>query len=241
MARGTTLEKLLDQYRAECRLSLNSAHNQQDREAQVNHIQRVQAELWENFNWPHMRVRRELLCQAGQRYYDVPEDLSIDRLEMVEFRSDGVWRRLRTNITAGEYATVDSDLDQRSWPIVSWQLYEGEQVEVWPIANANGNPDTIDGTLRFTGIRNLAALVDDDDRADLDDKCIILYCAAERLSATGAKDAQYKLDKANARLAKLRGDLMPRRQFNMFGANQTRFFTERRNYRPYVTYRPPGT
>ena len=37
------------------------------------------------------------------------------------------------------------------------------------------------------------------------------------LAAGGAKDAQLKLDQANALYTKLRGSLTPRKQFRMFG------------------------
>ena len=60
MARGTTLLRLLDLYRAECRLSLNPAHNSGARDTQVSHIQRVQNWLWSDFDWPILLVERFL-------------------------------------------------------------------------------------------------------------------------------------------------------------------------------------
>lgn len=244
MARGTTLENLLTQYRAACRLSLNPAHNQGVREAQIDHIQRVQSDLWDGFDWPHLRVRRDYPVQQGQRYYAPPSDMLIDRVEHMEFRTDGIWRRLGTKIGAAEFAVTDSELDQQSWPVRAWQIHEGEDVEIWPITNRDADAPTLDGYLRFIGIRNLAPLVADADRADLDDKCIILYCAAEYLAGTGGKDAQFKLDKANARLAKLRGELTPTRSFNMFSTYKmanTSYAGRCYPFPFYVNYRPPGT
>lgn len=78
--RGTTLVHLLDLYRAECRLSSNPAHNAQARDAQVNHIQRTQEWLWDDFDWPFLRVERYLDLQQGQRFYAPPEDIHLERI-----------------------------------------------------------------------------------------------------------------------------------------------------------------
>ena len=65
MSRGTTLVKLLDDLRAECRISLNPAHNRQQRDVQVKMLQRKQEWLWNDFAWPHLRVERFIDLQAG--------------------------------------------------------------------------------------------------------------------------------------------------------------------------------
>lgn len=235
--RNTTLIKLLDDLRAETRSSLNPAHNAQVRDTQVKMLQRVQERMWDDFNWPHLRVERTIPCQAGQRYYDTPADLSIDRLERIEFSTDGRWYLLEYGISGANYGTWNSDLDQRSWPIRCWKFHEGEDIEFWPIADRGVDPVTLDGNLRFTGIRKLKPLVADDDRADLDDRLIVLYAAAEMLAASGSKDAQFKLDQANTIYAKLRSDLSPTRSFSMFGIGVR---PPRRGI--FITqYRPPGT
>lgn len=235
--RGRTLLYLLDGMRAEARMSLNPAQNAQDREAQVKLLQRVQSDYWEDFDWPHLRVEREVAIQAGQRYFDVPDDIPLDRLEKIEVFSSGIWQRLVPDITARQYAAFDSDLDQRSWPPRCWKIYEGELVEIWPVPLQDADPATREGTLKFTGIRKLRRLVDDDDQADLDDRLIILSAAAERLSASGAKDAQLKLQKASQLYRSLRSGLTPNRRFRMFGAGRP----ERCDRRPAVAgnYQPP--
>ena len=88
--RGTTLVKLLDILRVECGLSLNPAHNPQNRDTQIATLQRVQETMWADFAWPHLRVERAIDVQAGQRYYDMPGDLDIDRIEKIEIREAGV-------------------------------------------------------------------------------------------------------------------------------------------------------
>lgn len=220
MARGSTLTKLLDDLRAECRLSTNVAHNTQNREAQIHALQRKQEWFWHDFSWPHLRVERSVALQDGQRYYDMPADLDIDRIEKIEVRDAGVLCPLDWGIAAEHLAAHDSDLDSRSSPARRVRISEGEMLEVWPIPDTNASVATRDGFLRITGIKHLAPLVADDDRADLDDRLLVLHCAAEYLAATGAKDAQVKMDQANALYLKLRGGLMPRKVFDMFGSGE---------------------
>lgn len=225
MARGTTLIRLLDDYRAEARLSLNPAHNAQVRDTQVKILQRIQDRLWDEYNWPHLRVRRETLIASGQRYYDTPDDILIERIEHVEVFANGIWRPLRANVEPYHLDAYNSDLDERSYPPMRWQIAEGadgstEQIEIWPISNVDGNATTREGVFRVTGIRNLKPLVKDDDRAELDDRIIVLYAAAETLAASGAKDAQLKLEQANHILARKRSGMTPRRNFQMFGVGR---------------------
>lgn len=220
MARGATLIKLLNDLRAEARLSMNAAHNAQDRDRQVQMLQRKQEWFWEDFAWPHLRVERFLDLQAGQRFYDMPDDLDIDRIQKIEVKADQVYQPLCWGIDAEHYAAYDSEKGQRQWPPRRVRIYEDEQLEIWPISDTDYDPATQEGRIKITGIRRLAPLVKDSDRADLDDRLLVLHCAAELLAAQGAKDAQVKMDQATARYAKLRGDLLPRKVFRMFGNGQ---------------------
>lgn len=237
MARGTTLVKLLDDYRAEARLSLNPANNSQVRDTQVKLLQRVQETLWTDYNWPHLRVERQYKAQAGQRLYDWQNDFDIDRIQDVYFKHGGDWLKMYAGIDQEHYALHDSDLDARSYPVSRWKIYEGEQIEVWPIADRDGDATTLEGYFKVIGIRRLSPLVADTDRADIDDKLITLFAAAETLGASGAKDASRKLALAERRLMKLMGQLTPRRRFSMFGIGDKPL-----PRRAVITnYRAPGT
>jgi hypothetical protein len=220
MARGTTLIRLLDLYRAECRLSLNPAHNAQVRDTQVSHLQRVQEWLWSDFAWPILRVERFLETQNGQRFHSMPDDLDIDRITKIEVKHDDVYTPLRPGIDAEHYAAYDSDKDERQWPPQRWRISEDEQIELWPIPDTDYDALTQEGRIKITGIRKLQPLVDDGDRVDLDDRLVSLYAAAEFLAGAGAKDAGLKQQQANARYARLRGQQSPKRQFRMFGVGQ---------------------
>lgn len=237
MSRGTTLVKLLDKLRLEARLSNNPAHNAQVRDTQVNMLQRTQERLWRDFAWPHLRDEWQIELQIGQRFYDTPATLDIDRIERLEIFRDGSWYLLPYGIGGEEYSTWNSDLDEQSWPPRKWRIVRDEQLEIWPVPDQNADTTTREGYLKFTGTRRLRPLVDDGDRADLDDDMLALYCAAEIIAATGGKDAQFKLDQANTLYAKQRAGLSPTRSFRMYGIGEPQF-----PRRPVITtYRPPGT
>jgi hypothetical protein len=234
MARGTTLVELLDDLRAELHTSLNPAHNNQVRDKQVKFLQSTQEWLWEDFTWPHLRVHRNYLLQAGQYLYDVNADFDIDRIEKIEVKTGGRWLPVVPGIDAAHYAAHDTELGQRASPVRRWRIAENEQVEVWPIPDVNGVPATLEGYLKVTGIRKLRPLVADTDRCDLDDQLIYLYAAAKHSPDT--KEGKFALNLANKRLARLKGNLTPRRKFKMFGIGRSEA-----PRRPFIgQFRPPG-
>lgn len=236
MARGVTLVRLLDELRAEVRNSQNPAHNSQVRDPHIILLQREQERLWEDFPWPHLRVERFIPVAAGQRYYAPPADLHVDRIESIEIKTDGEWIPVGNGINAGHYAAHDSALDQRAWPVQRWAIAEEDQIEIWPISDVSATVEDQNGFLKITGIRNLKPLVADSDRADLDSRLLVLYVAGGLLAATGAKDAQLKLEAANRHYAKLKGLQVKTKSFNMFGTGLVHA-----PRRPVISrYRAPG-
>lgn len=232
--RGTSLVQLLTKYRSESRMSRNVAHNAADRDRQVEHIQTVQEWLWEDFDWPMLRVSRTVEIAAGQNTYDMPDDLHLDRTQKAELWYGGRYLPLTNGIDARHYSTFNPALDQRSWPITNWRIAEDEQLEVWPMPSQDYDATTLEGHIKLTGIRKLRPLIADTDVADLDDQLIVMFCAAEVLAATGAKDANLKLDKANKRYNKLRGNQQRRRVTSMFGGQQS----QRPERIPIAVYNP---
>lgn len=235
MARGTTLIKLLDDLRAETRASLNPAHNNQVRDTQVKLLQRTQDWLWQDHDWPHLYVSRMYPIATGQRYYDFNADFDIERIGKIEVRVDGAWREMAKGIGPAEFVAYDSDLDQRAYPPVRFEVAEDNQIEVHPISDQSGDATTLEGYIRVWGIRRLRPLVDDADRADLDDHLIVLFAAAEVLGGKGAKDGAIKTSLATRRYNKLKGQLNKRKGFRMFGVGERE--VERK---PMIHhYRPP--
>lgn len=218
MARNQTLLKLLQNFRSEARISGNPAHNSNMRDTQVQLLQRIQEWLWEEHSWPHLIVERFLPVQAGQRFYSPPEDLTTDRIHKIEVRYGEQWCELTPLIPSEAYSHWDSELDERSWPVSRWRVYEDDQIELWPIPDDNADAVSLEGTLKITGIRNLRPLVKDDDRADLDDRMLTLYAAAEHLAASGAQDAQFKADAAQKRVLQLTGNMSKVKTFRIGGS-----------------------
>lgn len=222
MARKTTLTELLRQYRAECRFSLAVEHNVQAAQQQIMHLQRTQEWLWDDFDWPFLRVTRTFDVQAGQRFYGPPEDIKVDRIEKLDAYWGGGYVPLHAGIDSAHYSTFDPTLDQRDWPPRRWQIAEDdeqdiEQIEIWPLPGQNADATTHEGRITVHGIRNLKPLVALSDHADLDDRLIVLFAASEVLASRGDKNAPVVQQAANKRYLKLRGDQMKRKRHKLFG------------------------
>lgn len=204
MARNVTLGELIDDVRAEAGHSLQSNLGTAMRDVLIKVIQRQQRRIWEDHDWTFLRVERDVPVQAGQRYYDFPADLTLERVERVEFKWDDRWHRLEYGIGATQYDQYDSDRDVRSWPVYRWKEAENNQIELWPVPSLNGDAEDYSGLVRFRGIRALRPLVQESDRADLDDTLLVLYSAAEILAREKASDAGLKLQMAEQHYRRLK-------------------------------------
>ena len=193
MARGTTLGRLVTMLREECRHATSAALGLNNEPHLKRILARVQETLWTDYVWPHLFVRRDKDLMAGQRYYSFPSDLSFERIEVmkVDVKYAGQWQGVRYGIGDAEYNSRDSDNDERDSPVRAWSHYEDNQFEVWPIPAADDEQ-----TLRFQGVKKLAPLIANENRADLDDNLIVLFAAAEILAAQKAEDSQAKLTAA---------------------------------------------
>lgn len=205
MARGVALENLIAQLRSELRDSSVPSLGQQVRHTLVQTVQRVQETLYDDYDWSFLNVREDKLTQAGQRYYDIPTAMTLEGIREVwsqNATSGGTWGKIPYGIDQTDLNALDSDINtNRRDPIAKWQVINtgsGEQIEVWPI------PATNNLKLRFIGKKKLAPLVADSDRAELDDKMIVLFAAGEILGAREAADAGLKLGKANERYNRLK-------------------------------------
>lgn len=208
MARGTSLNELVRMVREEAGHSTNAALGQNTVEGIKNKIRRQQDILWAEHEWPHLRVEREIKLEAGSRYYDPPEDLSMNhRIDAVAIYYDGQWREVAPGITLAHYNLLDPDQDQRQDPVRAWEIYEGDQIEVWPL------PATNYLRLRLRGTRNLRPLVANDDIADLDDRLIALFVAAEITARQNQRDAEIMVSQAQRLLQKLKANNSKNRMF----------------------------
>ena len=209
MARNTTLQVLLDDLRAEAGHSIASNFGQATETMLLKMLNRTQRRLWEDFAWPFLRIKSDIVMAAGQRYYDIPSDLTLERVEQAHFGWGNHWDKVNFGISAGHYNQYDSDADVRSWPIMQYDAYGSVagQIEVWPVPSNNGSASTKEGVLRLQGIKNLNPLGAKTDTADLDDQLIVLFAASELLARQKSPDAQLKMQQAQAHYNRIKGRL----------------------------------
>lgn len=217
MARNVTLGELIDDVRAEAGHSLQANLGTAMREVLVKIIQRQQRRLWEDYDWTFLRVDRDVAVQNGQRYYDFPVDLSLERLEKVEFKYGDRWIPVSYGIGREHYDMHDSDRDIRAFPVERWKEHENNQIELWPIPSQNGSVAQSTNIIRFHGIRKLRPLVAESDRADLDDTLLVLFSAAEILAREKSADAGLKLQMAEKHYARIKARNSKSETFSLGG------------------------
>ena len=204
MARGTQFIQLIDMVRAEVEQSTNPSVGIDYLPSIKRRIVRVQESLYDEYDWPFLRIKPIKLLQAGSRFYDFPTDLNLERVEEVSVWYNDQPCDVERGIDFSHYAQYDSEATppERSDPVLRWDVrWTGtkEQIEVWPVPAS----DTM--RLQFVGIRNLRPLVSDNNVADLDDTLITLFVAAEILAKQESSDAQLKANQATARHNRLKG------------------------------------
>lgn len=221
MARGTTFSELRLKVRAEARLSTNTSRGLDSNDYIDQIINRVYETLWDDHDWSFLRILKSDAGKAlasGQRYYDYPVKMSVETIERVWAKFGNVWHELEYGIPPDIYNDLDSDDDERSDPPLRWMIRDEDQFEIWPLPASN------DGELRFEGRRAFTELVDDTDRAEIDDILITLIAAGEILASQNQKDAQVKFDQASRRLGTLAGRTAGRTTVNFArgGMDKTR-------------------
>jgi hypothetical protein len=206
MARNAQLSRLVSALRAELGRSTNISTGVDDIEGLKQTLQRTQETLYDDYDWPFLRqVFTPIPLSAGQRYYDFPANLNFERIEEVAFWFNLQPIKAERGIGFENYRIFNSDSDIRSDPAQRWDVRwddTKEQIEVWPVPSGSGQ------TLQFIGIRKLRPLVDNNDVADLDDKLIVLFAAAELLARQKSADAQLKLAAAQQRYARIKSRMV---------------------------------
>lgn len=200
MARGKQLTELVAQLRAETGRTQDVSIGTDEVENLKNLLRRTQEVLYDEYEWPFLRIEQSVILNTGQRYYDFPPLLDYDGIQIAKYKYGNKYVPIERGITFDDFSTYDSNSDQRSSPALKWDVRNtgsGEQMEIWPIP-----PET--GSIHFFGTKKLSNLVQDSDRADLDDRLIVLFAAAEMLARQKSKDAQAKAQQADKRLLKLR-------------------------------------
>ena len=198
MARGTQFSAIINRVKNETgrsdEVSIGIADLPRVKEA----INTVYHALYLNHDWDHLRkVFARQTLSAGQRYYDFPAGLNLERIEHVEVWYSDIPHSVERGIGFEDYAVYDSENDERNEPALKWDIKwtgSSEQIEIWPV------PSTNNQELQIIGLQDAPRLVNDDDLCLLDDTLVVLYAAAHLLDGDEAK---MKLDFARAHLATL--------------------------------------
>lgn len=196
--RGRQFLQLLDDLRDELDINSDPAVGSSATPGLKRALKRNYQTLYDSYDWPHLRqVFERITLNAGQRYYDFPEEMDYDKLEVAANWWGGMPHPMTRGIGFDEYSVTDSDNDERSDPVTHWDVrrVDGkEMMEVWPIPSGTGQ------AIQFIGKTKFKPLVDDNDICLLDDELVLLYAAADRLPAKKRGDFNMKIAAAQARL-----------------------------------------
>lgn len=214
MALRATLRSIITAVRSEASLSTSTSRGVDHREHIVQLIKRNYETLAEDFDWEHLKLLKDASIArksmaAGQRVYDFPTAVNLQKITGAWVKWGGVWAKLDYGVGFENYSAYDSDdTDIRADPVRSWQFYGHNQFEIWPIPATTGASEGYQ--VAFEGQKAIEALTTDDSRLDMDDHLITLMVAAEILNETDPKRAAVKQNAANARLLRTRGNMSGR-------------------------------
>lgn len=200
MARGTSLLELVGDLRVELGRASNISVGPGDLPMLKRVLARTQKVLWTQHEWPFLRTMFErITLQAGDRMYDMPANLDIDRIESVAVWQNDIPVPTKRGIGWNEYAAYKPG--DRMDPVMRWDVRVDEstfqtQMEVWP------TPASDTYAMQIIGIRKLRPLVHDTDLCDLDDELILLFAASQLLARQKSGDAQLVLSQAQEHLLK---------------------------------------
>lgn len=220
MALRTTFQEVIQQVRAEAKLSSNTSRGIDHLDYIKQLIRRHYYMLAEDYDWQHLEIKRDSsvsrkILQAGSRYYDFPTALNPLRIEKAWVKWGSVWLPLTYGITYNDRNALDPDADQRSDPITSWSFYGGDQFEVHPIPATNGAADGAN-EIAFEGQKKVEQLTSDTNRLDMDDILVSLLAAAEILAGNEKqKEAETKAQAAMARMQRLRANMGSKTRYRM--------------------------
>lgn len=166
-------------------------------------INKAYATLYDDYDWAFLRrVFPRVALSAGQRYYDLPTGLNVDRVETVHVWYNALPSLLPRGIRPEHYATYDPEADTRSDPALAWDVRDvagATQIEIWPL------PSSDNQELQFVGIRAAPKLVYNADTCLLDDELVVLLAAEQILRRQKSADADSVLAQFRARLQRLKG------------------------------------
>lgn len=201
MARNNTRDELVEMVLDECRHSTDATRGVDNRNYIIRLVKNYYESLYSEHDWPFARIKKEDAGKdiaAGQRYYDYPAELDLERGYALWVKWGTPWLELKYGIGPEQYSAFDSDTDMRTDPPLRWQIYQENQFEIWPLPAT----DQTNG-LRFEGYRKMTPLTTGGSRCDLDGILVAKFVAARVLARKKTSDGQLVLAEAQQRLATL--------------------------------------
>lgn len=210
MARGNTLLNIRNMLKAE--IGDYSGTNT-NADAELNTLL-SNKQLWlaTEYAWPFLERRWDVVVTPGQQFVNLPTvddanvtaTLNFNRMPSVQVHYNLQYYPVTYGIGSDQYNMLDFTLGQQADPIMRWRLASNpdetsnpNQFEVWPVP-------TVQQTIRFIGQRVPFVLVQDTDKADMDDILLVYLVAADRLARLKQPDAALMLSKAQRVLANQR-------------------------------------
>jgi hypothetical protein len=239
-----TLDNVLKKLRAEIgakMVPVSVDANQEDVYKAV--LSRVYERLWNEFDWPHLRVEIDVSIPSATQYIELTANpasattLDFQRVNQAWIRKAAVaapdeayWYPMDYGIGPGHYNVRSTAGDFRS---LNWQQYvdpldpNTQKFELWPVLTFDASQRM---DVRFYGIKQLTEpnLENAGDVLELDDNMVVLYAAAELLRRKNADDADYKLAQAQQLYSKLKGQQNKSEPFILGGGRHPGAFADRR-------------
>ena len=236
---GVPLTTLRRDLRAETGQSLNVAQGVQSQATQDIILDRQQRELWDAYEWPHLRFWVDVPLAIGQDTYAYPATMPFDQISriMVAVTATSGWQTLGYGIRAYDIPAngVKPTGNPNKWAnkvAITGNKTDpsGNMIQVLPV------PTQLGGIMRLEGQAPCTDLVADTDKCIIDSKAIVLFAAAEILATQKSEGAPIKLTKAQQYL---------RRLLQNSGADKRASYTMGSSYRvdhlavrPYSNSRP---
>ena len=260
MPLGVTLLDLRRELRAETGTSLNPSQGTQAQDTLDILLARQQRELWDAYNWQHLKIWVDMPLTGGQAVYSYPKEMAFEQIihahisqvtrdASANIISASPWSPLVYGIKTFMTHLGPSQLGRPTrWGNVASVDTTGPvpitnpvgQFQLLPVPDESSNPNT-EYMLRFEGQAPLSPLVAATDTCILDSKAIVLFAAAEILATQKSEAAPMKLTKAQNYLRRLLADQSAdkRQNYNMGGNHRGGYDPDRSHrYIPYIDYIP---
>lgn len=196
MALGVSFGTIINNIREESGISTVNTSNVDHLTKIKRKLKRHYTSLLDEYDWKHLDLKigeASVQMVAGQRYYDFPSNVNVNKITAAWFYWGNQWLQLEEGITPPDYNAKDSDLNERSDPGSRWAWRDESQFEVWPL------PASAEGKVSFEGQRAAQEYVEDDDLCDLDDVMLQLYVSAELLIKVSKDESEALIAQANKR------------------------------------------